>query len=89
MLVNKDRENDHEVNVAFKDEGTKRTRYFNGPVERITFGQTEYQWHPGENGGGHADPDGPAARTTLQGGTNATYALPKASIIVLRGKISE
>jgi len=88
MLINKDRENDHEVSVVFTDGEKKHARHFNGPVERITFGPAEYQWHEGEDGG-HAEPDGPAARTTLKGGADATYALPKASIIVLRGKIGE
>jgi len=88
MLINKDRENDHEVNVVFTDGEKKRSSHFNGPVERITFGPAEYQWHEGENGG-HAQPDGPATRTTLPGGADVKYALPKASIIVLRGKIGE
>jgi len=88
MLINKDRENEHDVSVVFKDETTKRTRYFSGPVERITFGPAEYQWHDGEKGG-HAAPDGPATKTTLKGGAAARYTLPKASIIVLRGKIAE
>ncbi|MGB9433224.1 MAG: hypothetical protein WBQ89_13345, partial [Candidatus Acidiferrum sp.] len=88
MLVNKDRENDHEVSVTFADETRKHARYFDGPVERITFGSTEYQWHQAETGG-HADPDGPATKTTLKGGSAAKYVLPKASIIVLRGKLAE
>jgi hypothetical protein len=57
-------------------------------VEGITFGPAEYQWHEGANGG-HAQPDGPATKTTLKGGPDVTYALPKVSIIVLRGKIGE
>jgi hypothetical protein len=88
MLINKDRENDHAVNVVFMDGESKHARHFDGPVERITFGATEYQWHEGEIRG-HAEPDGPAAKTTLEGGANARYALPKASIIVLRGKTAE
>jgi hypothetical protein len=88
MLINKDRENDHEVNVVFANRETKRARHFNGPVERITFGTAEYQWHEGEKGG-HAEPDGPASKATVTGGAEAMYTLPKASIIVLRGKIGE
>jgi hypothetical protein len=38
---------------------------------------------------GHPDPDGPAAKSTVAGGPDAEYQLPKASIIVLRGKIAE
>jgi hypothetical protein len=88
MLINKDRDNDHAVKVVFADEGTKPARHFNGPVERITLGPAEYQWNGGAIGG-HADPDGPATRTTVRGGSNAVYTLPKASMVVLRGKISE
>jgi hypothetical protein len=89
MLINKDRDNDHAVNVEFADGGTKHARHFNGSVERITLGPAEYQWHEGEKGGGHAEPDGPATKTTLKGGADAKYTLPKASIIVLRGKIGD
>jgi len=88
LLINKDRENDHEVNVVFRDESLKRTRHYVGTVDCVTFGPTEYKWHQGENGG-HADPDGPPAKTALTGGAEAKYTLPKASIIVLRGKIAE
>jgi F5/8 type C domain len=88
LLINKDRENDREVNLVFADEEKKRARHFKGPVERITFGSAEYQWHEGETGG-HAEPDGPATKTTLEGGATVMYKLPKASIIVLRGKIEE
>jgi hypothetical protein len=37
---------------------------------------------------GHADPDGPPSKSTVNtGGPDTLYRLPKASIIVLRGKI--
>jgi len=88
MLINKDRDHDHEVSIAFADAGKKRAEHFNGAVERITLGPAEYQWHEGANGG-HGDPDGPATKTTLKGGADVTYTLPKASIVVLRGKIAE
>ena len=88
LLINKDRDNDHAVKVVFEDGETKHARHFNGPVERITFGPAEYQWVGGERSG-HAEPDGPPTKTTLKGGADVTYALPKASIIVLRGKIGE
>jgi hypothetical protein len=88
MLVNKDRDNDHAVKVTFAEEGTKSPRHFSGSVERITLGPAEYKWVGGANGG-HADPDGPATKTTVSGGSDAVYILPKASIVVLRGKIGE
>jgi hypothetical protein len=37
---------------------------------------------------GHADPDGPPSRSTVNaGGADTLYRLPKASIVVLRGKL--
>ena len=87
MLVNQDQYNDHSVKMAFAGAG-KQDRYFSGQVDRISFGPNEYQWHP-EGAGGHADPDGPPSRSTVNGGADAVYQLPKASITVLRGRIGE
>jgi hypothetical protein len=89
MLINKDHDNDHVVSVAFADRDAKRPRHFVGTVDRITFGAAEYQWHAGDTTGNHADPDGPPTESTVQGGVGAFYQLPKASIIVLRGRIAE
>jgi hypothetical protein len=52
----------------------------------ITFGKTQYQWHPNRKEG-YADPDGPAATSIVQGGADAVYTLPAASLTVIRGKI--
>jgi hypothetical protein len=39
--------------------------------------------------GGHAAPDGPPSKSRVQAdGPDTLYSLPKASIIVLRGKIA-
>jgi hypothetical protein len=59
-----------------------------GNVERITFGANEYEWHQ-EGVGGPADPDGPSAGSTVQGSADTLYLLPRASITILRGKITE
>ena len=104
MLVNKDRDNDHSVTLDFADPVTRHDRFFSGTVDRLVFGAAEYQWHPdpvpagaappagrgGRGGGtGHADPDGPPSKSTVTGGGPETlYQLPKASIIVLRGKLT-
>jgi hypothetical protein len=88
MLINKDQANDHEVNLTFLDQTSKHTSHFEGNVDRITFGPAEYQWPVAENAN-HADPDGPTAKTTVHGGATAQYLLPKASIVILRGKIAE
>jgi hypothetical protein len=86
MLVNRDQFNDQAVKVAFT--GGKRDRHFAGQVDRVTFGANEYQWHE-EGTSGHADPDGPPSKSTVAGGVDALYQLPKASITVLRGRIGE
>jgi hypothetical protein len=102
MLVNRDQFNDHSVKVAFAD-GAKHENHFSGNVDRITFGSNEYQWHEdrhedrpaadqprrGERGSGHADPDGPPSKSTVTGDAQTMYALPKASITVLRGRVAE
>jgi len=72
------------VNVRF-DQGGKRGS-FKGPVTLATFGSEQYVWiNDGQNS--HADPDHPPVATTIPGGPQATYTLPKASITVLRGKV--
>jgi len=86
MLINKDHDNDHAVKVVFTDPETRRDRFFSGRVDRVVFGANEYQWHP-EGTSGHADPDGPPSKSTVTGGPETLYQLPKASIIVLRGPI--
>jgi hypothetical protein len=88
LLVNKDQTNDHSVRVSFNDGEKKQDRHFSGTVERISFGAAEYQWHADAKGrGGHADPDGPASKGMVPGGSDAMYQLPKASVTVLRGHI--
>lgn len=86
MVINKDHDNDHDVKVVFADPETRRDRFFTGQVDRITFGAAEYQWHP-DGANGRADPDGPPSKSTVAGGAEALYQLPKASIVVLRGRI--
>ena len=87
MLVNRDQFNDHAVKVAFAG-ASKHDRSFAGKVDRVTFGSNEYQWHKDATGG-HADPDGPPSKSTVDGGPDALYQIPKASITVLRGKLAD
>jgi hypothetical protein len=89
MLVNRDQFNDHAVKVAFDGAGAGgKQDHFAGQVDRITFGSNEYQWRRDATGG-HADPDGPPAKSTVNGGAETLYQIPKASITVLRGRIAE
>jgi hypothetical protein len=97
MLVNKDHDSDHSVKVKF---AAGQNRFFRGSVDRVVFGAGEYQWHsdPVPAGApppsrrqplsGHADPDGPASKSSVTAdGAETLYHLPKASIVVLRGKL--
>ena len=86
MLINKDPERAHGIHIKFAA-GQQQSRYFAGKVDRITFGANEYQWHAnGQNG--KADPDGPQMKSVVNGGRDAVYSLPKASITVLRGQLA-
>jgi hypothetical protein len=87
MVVNKDQESPHSVHIAFEDAAAKKETYFVGPVSMVTFGSEQYQWHSNIRGG-TADPDGPVVRSTIDGGRNTAYTLPRASITVLRGKLA-
>ena len=87
MLINKDYDHPHSVNIVFRDEDAGKTSSFVGPVSRITFGKEQYTWHPAMRDG-YANPDGPAARSTLPEGTDQ-FVLPAASMTVLRGRIGE
>ena len=91
MLVNKDQDTDHSVKMTFADSIAGHDRFFSGTVDRVVFGPAEYQWHPDPAPGvnGHAFPDGPPSVSTItSGGPDTLYRLPKASIIVLRGKVA-
>jgi hypothetical protein len=104
MLVNKDKDRDQAVKVRFSDPVTNQNRFFSGAVDRIVFGPGEYVWHadfaPGtgnEDRSGqrnhvtsrHAAPDGPPSKSTaMSRGSDTTYELPKASIVVLRGELT-
>jgi hypothetical protein len=93
MVVNRDQENPHEVKVEF--DGLKAVANgagasavgFTGQVDVVTFGAAQYQWRASPNGG-HADPDGPAARSTVNASTSTKFTLPAASVTVLRGKLA-
>ena len=87
MMINKDQENAHPVQIVFHDSENNTDSSFAGSVSAVTFGSAQYQWHPAGDGG-MADPDGPAARATIAASRGTVFTLPKASITVLRGSIS-
>jgi F5/8 type C domain len=86
MIVNRDQENSHTVSVVFQGLGENANGFFAAPVTMVTFGREQYQWHSDDKNS-KAQPDGPPVTSTLPGGPNATFTLPKASLTVLRGKV--
>jgi len=86
MVVNKDQENSQRVDIVFHDAKEGKTSFFTGPVNIVTFGSEQYQWHSNV-GGGTAEPDGPAARSAFTADATVVYSLPKASVTVIRGKV--
>jgi hypothetical protein len=84
LLINKDYDQPHPVRIVFQVGKTNSS--FAGPVTMITFGKAQYRWHPARREG-YADPDGPAATSTVNGTPEGQYTLPPASMTVLRGRI--
>jgi hypothetical protein len=86
MLINKDHDHAHQVQVVFYD-GTQ-SRFLMGPVSSITFGKAQYQWHAaGKNG--YAEPDAQPVTSTLTGNRTTLYTLPAASLTILRGRLGD
>ena len=54
MLVNRDQENAHPVQVVFLNNKTRAVGYFSGEVEVSTFGSNQYRWHPARTNGAEA-----------------------------------
>ncbi len=91
LLVNKDQDNEHRVNVRFEDTVRHHVSTFQGPVTAMVFGRSEYQWRP-DIDGGRADPDSPPRAYVLDAqadaaDTGTSVVLPAASITVLRGQV--
>ena len=86
LLINKDYDNSHPVRINFRDRDAGADSSFSGPVAMVTFGKEQYQWHPGRKKV-YADPDGPAATSTIDASPDAQYTLPPASMTVLRGRV--
>lgn len=87
MLVNRDEENPHTVQVNFENSSQGQKASFAGTVTAVSFGSAQYVWiNDGTNS--HPDPDNPPVATTITANPDRTYTLPKASITVLRGKVA-
>ncbi|HWZ98479.1 MAG TPA: discoidin domain-containing protein [Candidatus Dormibacteraeota bacterium] len=88
MLVNRDENNPHTVRVSFENAKEKRPSSFSGTTSWISFGSDQYVWiNDGPNS--HPDPNRPPAATTIDANSQTIFTLPKASITILRGKISQ
>jgi hypothetical protein len=73
--------------VQFEDSADKRNATFSGPVTVVSFGSEQYVWiDDGPNS--YADPDHPPATSTVVATSGTTFTLPKASITVVRGKVT-
>ncbi len=87
MLVNRDETNPHTVHVSFENTKEKRNSSFTGNISWISFGSEQYVWiNDGPNS--HPDPNLPPSAKTIDSNSQTIFTLPKASITVLRGKIS-
>jgi hypothetical protein len=87
MLVNKDPSNAHAVKIALTNGNASPARHFAGAAALVAFGAEQYVWHS-DGPKSRADPDGPMKRWSIQAGPDATFTLPKASVTVLRGRVS-
>jgi hypothetical protein len=87
MIINKDPSNAHPVKIAFEENGKETAAQFTGAVETETFGAAEYVWRP-SGATSHADPAGPATKATMEWKEGQKVLLPKASVMVLTGRVS-
>jgi hypothetical protein len=86
LIVNRDQYNSQSVKVAFRRSEKGRAEGFSGPVQEVTFGSDQYDWHP-DGPNGYPDPAGPLVESTVEANAETVYELPKASISVLTGKL--
>jgi hypothetical protein len=84
LLINKDRENPHQVEIAFTNAGN--TGYFEDDIEMVAFGSAQYAWHPAAPHS-YADPDDPPVTSRIRAGRGTAVTLPKCSVVVLRGGV--
>jgi len=86
MIINKDPSNAHSVRLAFHQGGSEHAT-FSGSITMVTFGTEQYVWHSG-GPTSHADPNQEPVTSQISGTADVRFTLPKASITVLRGRLS-
>ena len=84
LLVNKDRQQPHAVDVVFQDAAAKQRLGFTGDVSVTQWGAEQYVWQPNGINGAASPADPP--RVSRQ--TAGHFGLPPASLTVLRGRIA-
>jgi hypothetical protein len=53
----------------------------------VTFGSEQYVWH-GSDANANADPNLPPVVSAIDVSPQTVFTLPKASVIILRGKVA-
>jgi hypothetical protein len=91
LIVNRDHDKAYPVAVAFRydqvtDAMKSAVQHFTGPVTQISFGSAQYQWNNHEENS-YADPAGPPTQTQIEATPGTIFEIPKASIVVLRGRV--
>ena len=87
LLINKDPTNAHEVGIELDHAGKTDTVQFKAKTRIVTFGANQYVWHP-SGPTSHADPDGPANVSEIEWKRGQKILLPRASVTVIRGQIT-
>ncbi len=82
LLINKDQENAHKVNVTFHNADTGRDSTFAGSVDMLTFGRDEYRWDPLKK-----EAESSGVRKSTVDAAGKSVELPAASMVVLRGAL--
>ena len=104
MIVNRDQEVSHRVRIAFSGgsggtqffDGPVDTSTFGSEQYHWQPAETRFMAHAEAGANrtiteytkGSADPDGPIAHTTLNAAKETWFALPPASVVVIRGKVA-
>ena len=86
LLINKDYDNPHPVRIVFQDGKAQPLFRRTGHNDHISERHSISGIQQGREG--YADPDGPAITSSVEGAADAQYALPPASMTVLRGRIN-
>ncbi len=105
MAVNRDQQNAHRVRIAFKGLADKKSSFagevevstFGSAQYQWHPPQMRFMAHAEKSGErtivptttGWADPDGPIVRSTRSAEKDTMYDLPAASVVVIRGGVSE